>query len=142
MAVFNRPKKGRKGPWWGEGDEKIHVDGESFPSHFGTGTEGYFGYAWGSATRFDAPFHAQPIGGANKGVGHTTNTRARMLDRIPFTRSLKMNMELLHWQSNTTVDYATATYWYALDRAEGNGQASPDKVRRAVGQLTVERRDK
>ena len=22
--------------WWGEGDEKIYVDGESFPSHFGT----------------------------------------------------------------------------------------------------------
>ena len=25
--------------WWGEGDEKIYVDGEKFPSHFGTGTE-------------------------------------------------------------------------------------------------------
>ena len=26
--------------WWGEGDEKIWVDSENFPSHFGTGTEG------------------------------------------------------------------------------------------------------
>lgn len=25
--------------WWGEGDEKIWVDGEDFPSIFGTGTE-------------------------------------------------------------------------------------------------------
>ena len=32
--------------WWGEGDEKIYVDGEDFPSHFGTGTEDYYGYAW------------------------------------------------------------------------------------------------
>ena len=32
--------------WWGEGDEKIYVDGETFPSHFGTGTEDYYGYAW------------------------------------------------------------------------------------------------
>ena len=32
--------------WWGEGDEKIYVDGEAFPSLFGTGTEDYFGYAW------------------------------------------------------------------------------------------------
>ena len=32
--------------WWGEGDEKIYVDGEAFPSHFGTGSEDYFGYAW------------------------------------------------------------------------------------------------
>ena len=30
--------------WWGEGDEKIYLDGESFPSHFGTGTEDYYGY--------------------------------------------------------------------------------------------------
>jgi phage protein U len=27
--------------WWGEGDEKIWVDGEDFPSLFGTGTEDY-----------------------------------------------------------------------------------------------------
>jgi hypothetical protein len=32
--------------WWGEGDEKIYVDGEPFPSHIGTGTEDYYGYAW------------------------------------------------------------------------------------------------
>mgnify|MGYP003750894907 FL=1 len=25
--------------WWGEGDEKIYVDGEAFPTHIGTGTE-------------------------------------------------------------------------------------------------------
>src|SRR5262249_48910985 len=25
--------------WWGEGDEKFYVDGEQFPSTFGTGTE-------------------------------------------------------------------------------------------------------
>ena len=30
-----------------EGDEKVYVDGESFPSHIGTGTEDYYGYAWG-----------------------------------------------------------------------------------------------
>ena len=35
--------------WWGEGDEKFYVDGEKFPSTFGTGTEDYFGYAWGLA---------------------------------------------------------------------------------------------
>jgi hypothetical protein len=30
--------------WWGEGDEKIFVDGEKFPSSFGTGSEDYYGY--------------------------------------------------------------------------------------------------
>ncbi|MFM7138244.1 MAG: glycoside hydrolase family 172 protein [Planctomycetota bacterium] len=32
--------------WYGEGDEKIWVDGESFPSHLGTGTEDYYGYSY------------------------------------------------------------------------------------------------
>src|SRR5690606_37203941 len=40
--------------WWGEGDEKIYVDGEAFPSHFGTGTEDYYGYAWCDPTPFRA----------------------------------------------------------------------------------------
>ena len=40
--------------WWGEGDEKIYVDGEKFPSHFGTGTEDYYGYAWCSPEKFYA----------------------------------------------------------------------------------------
>ncbi len=38
-----------QGGWWGEGDEKFFVDGEKFPSTFGTGSEDYFGYAWGNA---------------------------------------------------------------------------------------------
>ena len=32
-----------RGNWWGEGDEKWFVDGEKFPSSFGTGSEDYFG---------------------------------------------------------------------------------------------------
>ncbi|MCB1123859.1 MAG: DUF2961 domain-containing protein, partial [Verrucomicrobiae bacterium] len=48
--------------WWGEGDEKIWVDGENFPSHFGTGTEDYYGYAWCRPQKFASPFHAQPCG--------------------------------------------------------------------------------
>ena len=137
MAVFNRPLIS-KNSWWGEGDEKIYVDGESFPSHFGTGTEDYFGYAWGTAAPFEAPFHAQPRGDPNKGRGHTTNTRTRMLDRIPFHKSFKMNMELMHWRSGGTIDYATTTYWYAKDGAQGNGQTSPARVRRTIGQVDDE----
>ena len=137
MAVFNRPLVS-KNSWWGEGDEKIYVDGELFPSHFGTGTEDYFGYAWGTAAPFEAPFHAQPRGDANKGPGHTTNTRTRMLDRIPFQKSFRLDMELMHWRSGGTVDYATTTYWYARDGAQGNGQTSPARVRGTVGRGDTE----
>lgn len=137
LALFNRPKKGPIGPWWGEGDEKIFVDGESFPSHFGTGTEDYFGYAWGVADYFEAPFHAQPYGAGNKGVGHTTNTRVRVLDKIPFNSSLKFDMELSHWQT-TKIDYATTSYWYAFDGSESNGQVSPEKVSDKIGEIDSE----
>ena len=45
-----------RGGWWGEGDEKFFVDGEKFPSTFGTGSEDYFGYAW-----CDPPSSSGPI---------------------------------------------------------------------------------
>ena len=50
-----------KGGWWGEGDEKFFVDGEKFPSTFGTGSEDYFGYAWGLPALFQRPYHCQTM---------------------------------------------------------------------------------
>ena len=84
--------------WWGEGDEKIYVDGEAFPSQFGTGTEDYYGYAWGGRhpETFNQAFVTQPEGGANRGIGTTVNGRVRALDTIPFNTSLKLDMELLN----------------------------------------------
>lgn len=41
LAVFNPVTS-----WWGEGDEKIYQDGAPFPTHFGTGSEDYYGYAY------------------------------------------------------------------------------------------------
>jgi hypothetical protein len=52
-----------------------------------------------------------------------------------------MNMELMHWRSGGTVDYATTTYSYARDGADGNGQTSPARVRRRVGEITMELRE-
>ncbi|MCP4450057.1 MAG: DUF2961 domain-containing protein, partial [Planctomycetes bacterium] len=67
LALFNKaelPHPRGTGTWWGEGDEKIFVDGEAFPSTIGTGTEDYYGYAWGVGGTFEAPFHAMPRGEA------------------------------------------------------------------------------
>jgi hypothetical protein len=36
----------RSPAWFGEGDEKIYIDGEKIPSIWGTGTEDYFLSAW------------------------------------------------------------------------------------------------
>ncbi|GAB3655816.1 hypothetical protein GCM10028791_27270 [Echinicola sediminis] len=103
--------------WWGEGDEKIYVDGTAFPSHFGTGTEDYFGYAWCSVVDFESPFHAQPSGDGNRSPGMTVNSRWRMLDVTPFDESYRFDMELWHWDNHTTMDYAPTVFWYGTKEA-------------------------
>lgn len=108
--------------WWGEGDEKIYVDGEKFPSHFGTGTEDYYGYAWCDWHVFDAPFHAQPRVDGPANLGHTTVLRTRSLDAIPFTKSLKFDMEVWHWRS-VDMTYAVSTFFYAIPGATNNRTA-------------------
>jgi hypothetical protein len=102
--------------WWGEGDEKIYVDGEDFPSHFGTGSEDYYGYAWSRPPVFSHPYIAQPDGSGNLDEGTAINIRFRGLDKIPFQESLKMTMELWH-HTQTTVNYAPTTFFYL--RPEG-----------------------
>lgn len=127
------------GDWWGEGDEKIYVDGERFPSHFGTGTEDYYGYAWCYPQPFMNPFHAQPrCDGWNGGRrpsnwGHTTVTRVRALDAIPFTKSLRFDMEVWHW-AECDVGYAATAYFYARPGAEVNRKPDEASARSPVPQ--------
>ena len=127
LAIMNPAAK-----WWGEGDEKIWVDDEYFPSHFGTGTEDYYGYAWGGKSNdfYTKPFHAQPRCGPAT-FGHNTQTRTRVLDAIPFTQSLKLDMEVWHW-GDCDVAYAAATHWYALPGATSNRGPAPDEAARDI----------
>ncbi|NLV43281.1 MAG: DUF2961 domain-containing protein [Candidatus Hydrogenedentes bacterium] len=105
--------------WWGEGDEKIYVDGEPFPSFFGTGTEDYFGYAWCSPALFTHAYHNQPRCDGPGNMGHTCVSRFHIMDDIPFTTSFKFDLELWHW-ADTTVTQAIMAYWYALPGATDN----------------------
>ena len=107
----------RVNDWWGEGDEHIYVDGETFPSHFGTGTEDYYGYSWGKPEYFQSPWRAQPRAEGPASFGNVTNMRFRSLDAIPFTKSFKFDIEIWHWKA-TTVDYAVTTFWYGAPGAQ------------------------
>lgn len=98
--------------WWGEGDEKVYVDHETFPSHIGTGTEDYYGYAWCRPEKFsNHPFIAQPDGSGNFDPGYTVNLRFRGLDAIPFKQNIKFDMEMWHW-TKATINFAPVTFWY------------------------------
>ncbi|MDN5211366.1 DUF2961 domain-containing protein [Fulvivirgaceae bacterium BMA12] len=117
--------------WWGEGDEKIYVDNEKFPSHFGTGTEDYYCYAWCRPQRFTSPFASQPIGEGNKTPGNTSNNRYRLLDAIPFKTSFKFDMEIWH-PYRAKLNYSPTTFWYAFPNAQWNITPDPRGVRQKV----------
>ncbi len=119
MNIANRTKI-----WWGEGDEKIYVDSETFPSHFGTGTEDYYGYAWCCSDLFGHAYHNQPRCDGPKNYGQTSVNRFHILDRIPFTTDFRFDMEL--WSHNPLpVDMAVTTFWYA--RPGGTDEYKPIK---------------
>lgn len=119
--------------WWGEGDEKVYVDAAwdtGFPTHFGTGTEDYYGWAGGVLpTRddeFSQPFLANiRVGGVD---GHTQGfnicTRTRVLDAIPFTRRLRFDMESSFGTDIRNpwnlLGYSAVTFWYAAPGAHHN----------------------
>jgi hypothetical protein len=125
--------------WWGEGDEKIWVDGEDFPSIFGTGTEDYYGYSWGgqSTDFYEHPFHAQPYCNVfnklnrkkaddpNSNLGYSTETRTRSLDVMPFGSSLQLDMEVWAWK-NCEMAYGVGVYWYGDATTTSNRVPDPD----------------
>jgi hypothetical protein len=117
--------------WWGEGDEKIFVDGEEFPSFIGTGTEDYYGYAWCRPEKFSHPFIAQPTGAGNFHPGMTVNMRYRTLDAIPFSEEISSNIEMWHWVK-TTINFSMTSFWYALPGFESNVEPSVESVQKPV----------
>lgn len=133
ISLFNTTYR-----WWGEGDEKVYVDEERFPSHIGTGTEDYYGYAWCRPEKFtDHPFIAQPDGSGSFQPAYTTNTRFRALDAIPFTKSLTFDLELWHWGSGN-INYAPVTFWYVIP---GGGSTIEPDVEGVQHQVALKRSD-
>ncbi len=98
-----------RGGWWGEGDEKFFVDGEKFPSTYGTGSEDYFGYAWSDGTLFENSFHNQTISEGNK--GHISVNRWHITDNVPFQSSFEGTIEK-YWANERPTQYACVAYWY------------------------------
>jgi len=108
LVVGNRVRA-----WWGEGDEKFYVDGEDFPSTFGTGTEDYFGYAWCSNQLFASAFHAQSQCDGPRNFGYTCVSRLQVLDMVPFQESFVFDLEVWHGSRRAPqVHYASTAYWY------------------------------
>ncbi len=115
----------RSPAWFGEGDEKIYIDGEAKASIWGTGTEDYFLSAWGLKTTgtpyFGVPYFDQ---GGIVG-GHTSAYRWHINDPIVFNKGIKVTLEHFGWISpdenpeykstswnEREDDYASVAFWY------------------------------
>jgi hypothetical protein len=115
LNVDSRPED--PGKWW-EGDDMIWVDGEEWPPRLhGTGTEDYFGSAWGVRRPFCTPFYG--VSYFEKGIhegeryydGCFTCYRFHLLDPVPFRKSIKVTIE--HGHANDAGSrYSSVAYWY------------------------------
>ena len=115
----------RSPSWFGEGDEKIYIDGEDKASIWGTGTEDYFLSAWGLKTTstpyFGVPYFDQwGIVG-----GHTSAYRWHINDPLVFNKGIKVTIEHFGWMSpdenpqyrshswnEREDDYSSVAFWY------------------------------
>ena len=105
LHIFNP-----RGGWWGEGDEKFFVDGEKFPSTFGTGSEDYFGYAWSSGLMFTEALHGQPYTECGL-FGHISDFRWHISDNIAFQTGFEAAIEKYFTNERPTF-FAAVAYWY------------------------------
>lgn len=141
----------QRNTWWGEGDEKIYVDGaweRGFPTHFGTGTEDYYGWAGGEIpTRrdeFSHPFLANVrVGGADGTTqGYNIVTRTRSLDAIPFAERLRFDMEASFGvdirEAKHHLGYSAVMFWYARPGVTHNRPPRSREAARGIMRLSTE----
>jgi hypothetical protein len=108
--------------WWGEGEMKFFIDGDrQNPTINGTGTEDYFGGAWGFGSTFSAPFSGYPFYKKEAGeVPKHALYRWHVVDPIRFDSDLKVTIQALGWWPNRefqplTDDIASVAYWYQTE---------------------------
>ncbi len=81
-----------KSGWFGEGDDRFYIDGEKTPSIQGTGTEDYFGDAWGFR-EFAGSFQGVSLYEGALAGDRVTAYRWHIPDPIRFHKSLKFSIE-------------------------------------------------
>jgi hypothetical protein len=110
--------------WWGEGDQKVVIDGEPFPSTFGTGTEDDYGYAYGDNRPFVRPYHAQTRVDGPASGGHISLNRWYVLDALPYRSAVRFDQEIWHWMPCRPT-WGHVIYWYAKPGTPGPAPVDP-----------------
>lgn len=146
----------RSPAWFGEGDEKVYIDGEEKPSIWGTGTEDYFLSAWGlqktSTPYFGVPFFDQwGIVG-----GHTSAYRWHLNDPLVFSKGIRVTLEHFGWiapdenpnyksmsWNEREDDYSSVAFWYQTGEPTFTARAPEGRERKlpSLERVTAYARD-
>jgi hypothetical protein len=99
-----------QGSWWGEGDEMISIDDDTWPpSIHGTGSEDYFGHAWGMQ------HNAFPMCGSiiheSDVPGFQHSYRFHISDPVRFQKRIRVSIEHGH-NNHLSDDWSSTAYWY------------------------------
>lgn len=98
--------------WYGEGDDMIFVDGESWPPNLhGTGTEDYFNTAWCPSEEYNAPYHGITLPGGENWAGQISYYRFHVEDPVMFQESIRVTIEHGH-NNHRSDDISSVAYWY------------------------------
>ncbi len=113
--------------WMGEGDDFFFLDGEKEPSLRGTGTEDYFCDAWGFRESA-GPFYGVTVYEGSELQDRTTAYRWHLPDPIPFTESLRFEIEHWGWwwiadddgkekitAGERSDDWSSVGFWYQVE---------------------------
>ena len=99
-----------QGSWWGEGDDMISIDDDTWPpSMHGTGSEDYFGQAWGMQ------HNAFPMCGSiiheSDVPGFQHSYRFHISDPVRFQKRIRVSIEHGH-NNHLSDDWSSTAYWY------------------------------
>jgi len=119
VDVFER----QKNDWFGEGDDMIFIDGESWPpSLHGTGTEDWYNCAFCPKQEYQAPYHGVLLYNGTEEwpwKGKQSVYRYNIEDPIRFRKSIRVTIEHGH-ANKLNNDYSSTAYYYlALPRRGG-----------------------
>jgi hypothetical protein len=111
------------GDWWGEGDDMIWVDGYKWPPDLhGTGTEDYFGQAWGMQPNAflrngSSVFEGGTVPSTEFELwrgssGYHTSYVFHLENPVRFTEEIKVTIEHGH-ANHLANEMSSVAYWYA-----------------------------
>ncbi|XAL98027.1 DUF2961 domain-containing protein [Phycisphaeraceae bacterium D3-23] len=128
--VWNQLSNG----WWGEGEVKFFIDGDAddAPTICGTGTEDYFGGAWGFIKHHPNDIrpetyttaylgYPQAVYDADPKLGQRVPAHAlyrwHLPDPVRFEHDLRVTVQALGWYAHSKYqpladDIASTAYWY------------------------------